>query len=92
MNAPLMMWKVLADQIIKKEFQLASFSLSASDSGSSGVAYPASGNFTSCKDKKEEGGREGGGGRAVCSWKTLRVPVLLAGKEIDKQEKEETRK
>lgn len=59
------------------------------------------GNFTSCKDKKEEGGgrmkgREGGGGeekgggRAVCSWKTLRVPVSLAGEEIDKEEKEET--
>lgn len=77
---------------------LASFSPSASDSGSSGVAYPASGNFTSCKDKKEEGAekrrvqRRGEERRAVCSWKTLRVPVILAEKEIDEEEKEETRK
>lgn len=39
--------------------------------------------------RREEGGREG---EAVCSWKTLGVPVILAGKEIDKEEKEETRK
>lgn len=54
-----------ADRSLKKEFGLASFSPSASDSGSSGAAYPASGNFTSCKDKKEEGGRQRGkeGGR-----------------------------
>lgn len=67
-----------------------------SGSRSSGVACAASGNFTSCKDKnwgskgEEEGGREERG--RVCSWKTLRVPVILAGKEIDEEEKRRNKK
>lgn len=40
--------------------------LSASDSGSSGVADAASGNFTSCKDKKERKRRETGGRMGEC--------------------------
>lgn len=34
-----------------------------------------------------EGGREGVREGAICSWKTLEVPVILAGKEVDKKKK-----
>lgn len=62
-----------------------------SDSGSGGAAYPASGNFTSCKDK--DGGDVGEVGVSgvvggFCSWKTLWVPVILAGRDVDEKKNE----
>ena len=68
--------------------RLASIPPSGSDGGSRVETSP----HAKIRKRREDGGgwRRRGGGGSVCSWKTLRVPVILAGKEIDKEEKEET--
>lgn len=90
MNASLMWLTAPADKTKRKNFDLHLSPGVRLAEGAVGQHYHASGNFSACKDKKRRGEGEEAWGRGVgggCSWKTLRAPVILTGKEMTRKKK-----